>query len=258
MAISNRTMPETSSTREARAKSFFNAEPGAAFTDDSGLDFLKRLRQSFLRGLAIVIPIIITLWVLRFLFQLIDGMASPLYQYLGLTFPGLGFITAIIIIFLIGVFSRNLVVKFSFRIIDRIFLNLPLAKSVYSGALELINAFSPDKHDSAFSEVCMIEYPRKGIYSIGFITNRLTFHETDGPSRDLTNVYIPLPPNPTTGILTLVPSEDVVPLNITVEQGMKLILSAGIVTPFEITRITREDAVASEVIAPENPGSDTR
>ncbi|MEX0680996.1 MAG: DUF502 domain-containing protein [Balneolales bacterium] len=209
--------------------------PGEA-EEEKGSAFLKSIRKSFLRGLAIVIPVFITIWVLWFIFQVIDGIASPLYRYIGLSIPGIGFITAIILILLLGVFSRNLVVKVFFRIIERIFLNLPLAKSVYSGASELIHAFSPDQQGRTFRKVCMIEYPRKGIYSIGFITNELDFRETDSESRRLANIYIPLPPNPTTGILTMVPVEEVTPLSISVEQGMKLILSAGIVTPPELSK----------------------
>lgn len=88
----------------------------------------------------------------------------------------------------------------------------------------------------------MIEYPRKGVYSIGFVTNEMSFRESESQSRSLTNVYIPLPPNPTTGMLALVPSEDVIPLNVTVEQGMKLILSAGIVSPedFAVRDVSNE------------------
>ena len=199
--------------------------------NENGSEVLKKIRQSFLRGLAILIPALITIWVLQFLFSAIDGIASPLYRYIGLDIPALGFITAIVIIFLVGYFSRNLVVTFSIRIIERIFLNIPLAKSVYSGARELINAFSPEQKGRTFQEVCMIEYPRKGTYSIGFVTNEMSFRDSETQTRSLTNVYIPLPPNPTTGMLTLVPTEDVIPLNISVEQGMKLILSAGIVSP---------------------------
>lgn len=210
-------------------------------TEEKGSAILKNLRQTFLRGLAIVIPVFITVWVLWFIFQVIDGIASPFYRFVGLNIPGLGFITAIILILLLGVFSRNLVVKFSFRILERFFLNLPLAKSVYSGARELINAFSPDKKSGTFREVCMIEYPRKGVYTLGFITNELDFRDNDSEIRRLTNVYIPLPPNPTTGMLTLVPSEEVIPLSISVEQGLKLILSAGIVTPSELTPINKSE-----------------
>lgn len=199
--------------------------------DENGPELLKKIRQSFLRGLAILIPAFITIWVLQFLFSAIDGIASPFYRYIGLNIPALGFITAVVLIFLVGYFSRNLVVKFTIRIMERIFLNIPLAKSVYSGARELINAFSPEQKGRTFKEVCMIEYPRKGTYSIGFVTNEMRFRESETQTRSLTNVYIPLPPNPTTGMLTLVPSEDIIPLNITVEQGMKLILSAGIVSP---------------------------
>lgn len=205
--------------------------------EEKGSAFLKHIRRSFLRGLAIVIPAFITIWVLWIIFHFVDGVASPFYRYIGLNVPGLGFLTAIILILVIGLFSRNLVVKFSFHIIERVFLNMPFAKSVYSGARELINAFSPDKKGQTFRKVCMIEYPRKGIYAIGFITNELDFRETDEINKRLTNVYIPLPPNPTTGILALVPSDEVISLSISVEQGLKMVLSAGIVTPAEFSKV---------------------
>ncbi|MEX2573906.1 MAG: DUF502 domain-containing protein [Balneolaceae bacterium] len=209
--------------------------------DENGLTFLKRMRRSFLRGLLIVIPTAITIWVLLFIFQIIDGIASPFYRHVGLNIPGLGFITAVFLILLLGIFSRYLAVKFFIRFLERIFLNLPLARSVYSGARELLHAFSPDRKSKTFHEVCMVEYPRKGIYSIGFITNELDFREADGTKKHLSNVYIPLPPNPTTGILTLVPSDEVISLSMSVEQGLKLVLSAGIVTPPEFSQIKKEE-----------------
>jgi len=196
----------------------------------------SNLRRSFLRGLAIIIPIAITIWVLWFIFQFIDGIASPFYQQIGLNIPGLGFITAILLILLLGIFSRYLAGKVFFRILERIFLNLPLARSVYSGARELINAFSLGQKGQTFREVCMVEYPRKGVYSIGFKTNELSFEGADGEIEKLSNIYIPLPPNPTTGILTLIPSDEVISLSISVEQGLKLVLSAGIVTPTEFSK----------------------
>ncbi len=203
--------------------------------EETDTSFLKDMQRVFLRGLAIVIPVVITVWVLWFLFQFVDGIASPFYRRIGLDIPGLGFITAILLILLLGTFSRYLAVKFFFRTLERIFLNLPLARSVYSGARELINAFSPGGKGSTFKEVCMIEYPRKGVYSVGFITNELNYEKEDGTKQRLSNVYIPLPPNPTTGMLALVPSDEVIHLSITVEQGLKLVLSAGIVTPTDFS-----------------------
>ncbi len=210
--------------------------------EDKSSALLKDIRRVFLRGLAIVIPAFITIWIIQFLFSFIDGIASPFYRYIGLNIPALGFITAIILIFLVGYYSRNLAVKFTIRVMERVFMNIPLAKSIYAGARELINAFSPEHEGRTFKEVCMIEYPRKGVYSIGFVTNEMSFRESESQSRSLTNVYIPLPPNPTTGMLALVPSEDVIPLNVTVEQGMKLILSAGIVSPedFAVRDVSNE------------------
>lgn len=204
--------------------------------EDARSTIWSNIRRSFLRGLAIIIPIAITVWVLWFIFQFIDGIASPIYRELGLNIPGLGFVTAILLIVLLGVFSRYLAGKVFFRILERIFLNLPLARSVYSGARELINAFSLGQKGKTFREVCMVEYPRKGVYSIGFKTNELTFEDADGVKHRLSNIYIPLPPNPTTGVLTLVPSDEVISLSISVEQGLKLVLSAGIVTPTEMSK----------------------
>ncbi len=195
-----------------------------------------KMRGSFLRGLAIIIPMAITVWVLWFVFNFIDGIASPFYRKIGLNVPGLGFITAVLLILLLGIFSRYLAGKVFFRILERVFLNLPLARSVYSGARELINAFSIGSKGKTFRDVCMVEYPRKGVYSIGFKTNELVFEAADGSKQYLSNIYIPLPPNPTTGILVLIPSEEVTSLSITVEQGLKLVLSAGIVTPTEMSR----------------------
>ncbi|MDG5767609.1 DUF502 domain-containing protein [Balneolales bacterium ANBcel1] len=206
--------------------------------EEGGSHLLKNIRRAFLRGLAIVIPVFITVWLLWLIFQFIDGIASPFYRYVGLNIPGLGFLTAIILILLLGIFSRYLVVKFFFRVLESIFLNLPLTKTIYSGARELINAFSPDKKGT-FQEVCMIEYPRKGLYTMGFITNEIEYHDSENERADLTSVYIPLPPNPTTGMLTLIPTSEVIPLSISVEQGLKMVLSAGIVTPHEFSRMQK-------------------
>jgi uncharacterized membrane protein len=209
-----------------------------------------KLRGSFLRGLAIIIPMAITVWVLWFVFSFIDGIASPFYRGIGLNIPGLGFITGVLVILLVGIFSRYLAGKVFFRILERLFLNLPLARSVYSGARELINAFSLGSRGKTFRDVCMIEYPRKGVYSIGFKTNELVFETADGTKEHLANIYIPLPPNPTTGILVLVPSNEVISLTITVEQGLKLVLSAGIITPTEMSRskLTEDKSSSGDTI----------
>jgi uncharacterized membrane protein len=232
------------------ARKTLGLPPRRVDDDEPKSTIWAKLRGSFLRGLAIIIPIAITVWVLWFVFNFIDGIASPFYRGLGLNIPGLGFITAILIIVLLGIFSRYLAGKVFFRILERVFLNLPLARSVYSGARELINAFSLGSKGKTFRDVCMIEYPRKGVYSIGFKTNELVFETADGTKQHLANIYIPLPPNPTTGILVLVPSDEVISLTISVEQGLKLVLSAGIVTPTEMSRakLTEDKSTSGDTI----------
>lgn len=193
------------------------------------------LRSIFGRGLVFIVPLVITIWVLNMLFNTIDGIISPLFDHLlGRHIPGLGFLSMLLLIIVIGVLSKNLIGRAVFRFFERFMSTLPLARTIYSSTKDLINAFRPGGKGRSFRQVVLIEYPRPGLLTVGFVTNDVTV--VGAPlSGEMISVYIPNPPNPTSGVLVLVPREQIRVLDMTVEQGLKYVLSGGIVTTGQIT-----------------------
>jgi uncharacterized membrane protein len=196
------------------------------------------LRIIFGRGLVLIVPLVITFWVLNMLFNSVDGIISPLFEILlGRHIPGLGFVTMILLIFLLGVLSRNLIGRAVLRGFERVMTKLPLARTVYSSTKDLINAFRPGGAGRSFRQVVLVEYPRAGMLAVGFVTNDVTV--TGGePSGAMVSVYIPSPPNPTSGVLVLVDRASVRVLDMSVEDGLKYVLSGGIVSSGHLTTKT--------------------
>jgi uncharacterized membrane protein len=188
------------------------------------------LRNTFGRGLVVLIPVVITAWVLNLLFNAVDGIISPIFDHaLGQHIPGLGFISMVVLIFIIGGLSRNLIGRALFRFFERIIFSIPFARTIYSAIKDLIAALQIGGRGKSFRQVVLIEYPRQGLFTIGFVTNRLSVQQ-DTSVGEMISVYIPNPPNPTSGIMILVPLNQVQILDMSVEDGIKLVLSGGIVT----------------------------
>lgn len=189
------------------------------------------LRSTFARGLALLVPIAITIWVLLGVFNAMDRIIWPIYERYGIDIPGLGFLTMVVLIFLIGLLSRNLVGKLLFGGIDALMKRLPIVKSLYTAIKEVINAFSGSQGGRSFRQVVVIEYPRPGLHTVGFVTNDFDLARPKSKIGRVVSVYIPNPPNPTSGLMILVPIEEVGVLDMPVEEGLKLALSGGIVAP---------------------------
>lgn len=198
-------------------------------------NILSSIRNSFMRGIAIIVPIVITLIVLKTLFDAIDGIISPLTdEILGYHVPGVGFITMILLILIVGLMSRNLVGRVIIKFFDKLISTLPLARTIYSAIRDLISAFAISAKSKTFKNVVVVEYPRNGLYSVGFATNEILINLDDQKNTDLVSVYFPHPPNPTSGVVIFVPREQVRILNLTIEEGLKLVLSGGVVSKEEI------------------------
>jgi uncharacterized membrane protein len=202
---------------------------------DERQTFWSSLKLTFGRGLVVLVPVVITLMVLRSLFDFLDGIISPIFDHvLARHIPGLGFISMIVIILLVGWLSRNLIGKAVFRFLEKILFTIPVARNIYSAMKDLFSAFGFGGKGKSFRQVVLVEYPRTGLYTIGFVTNELTVNEKSA-SRKMISIYIPNPPNPTSGVLVLVPAEQVQVLTMSVEDGLKLVLSGGIVSSGTIT-----------------------
>jgi uncharacterized membrane protein len=198
--------------------------------------FLGHVRTTFLRGIGVIIPLGLTYWFFQALLNGIDGIFSPvLSQWIGIRIPGLGFLTMLALILIVGLLTRNLVGRLFVSWFETVLHSIPLVRSVYSAIKDLVGAFNVGGKSKTFRLVIMIEYPRRGLYCIGFVTNESVF--AGPPPAELYHVYIPNPPNPTSGFLALVPKTEAIPLALSVEEGLKLVLSGGIVTPASLHRL---------------------
>lgn len=196
-----------------------------------------RLRNYLLAGILVTAPISITFWLAWKVITFIDNRVTPLLPvewhpgtYLPFSIPGLGLIVAVLFLTILGFFATGYAGRAVTRLADRLMARVPVARSVYSWTKQVFETVLSEKA-GAFDEVVLVEYPCRGVWAIGFITG-----QTEGEVQDLTqetvyNVFIPATPNPTTGFLLFIPERDVHPLDLTVEEGIKLVISGGIVTP---------------------------
>lgn len=194
--------------------------------------FFGELRGAFVRGFVVIIPLGLTYWFFSALLNATDGILSPLLeQMLARRIPGLGFIAMMLLILLVGLLSRNIAGRVLFSWFEKLLKQIPLVRAVYGAIKDLVSAIGVGGKGKSFREVVLLEYPRRGLYTLAFVTNEMPYVAANGEQTDFVNVYIPNPPNPTSGVLILVPKEQVVKVNLSIEQGLKLVLSGGIVTP---------------------------
>jgi uncharacterized membrane protein len=217
-------------------------------TTETHKSFLGSLRTTLLRGIGVLIPLGLTYWFFEALLNAIDGILSPLFaRWIGHHIPGIGFMAMLLIIFLVGLLTRNLIGRLVLAWFEDIVRSIPVVRSVYTAIKDLVGAFGMGGKGKTFQQVVMTEYPRKGLYCIGFVTNEMSYTQNGGVRQDFLNVYIPNPPNPTSGFLVLIPREEAIHLDLSIEEGLKLVLSGGIVIP---EHLTGKPLVTSERTAP--------
>lgn len=193
------------------------------------------LRATFGRGLVVLVPAVFTFWILSLLFNFIDGLTSPIYdEILGRHIKGIGFVTMVALIFIVGILSRNFIGRTVGAAFEKFISSIPLARSIYSAIRDLFKAIQAGGSGKSFRQVVLFEYPRQGLWTMGFVTNEIALRGPGGDD-ELVSVYIPAPPNPTAGNLVLVPRRSVRVLDLSIEEGLKFVLSGGIVTTGTIT-----------------------
>lgn len=188
---------------------------------------LRFLQKYFLTGMLAITPLAITAWISWRFYDLISSYVRPLVQQipgLGETYPEffltfMGVIAFVLVITLIGLFTRNLIGVAFFRLLERIIEKIPVVKSVFSATKQISQVFLQDRR-SAFQRVVLFEYPRRGLYSLGFVTKDLEDH-------DLVNVFLPTTPNPTSGFMLMVPRNELEGFPVPMEEAIKLIISGG-------------------------------
>lgn len=193
------------------------------------------LRRDFLAGLLIVVPLAATVLILKWLFQSIDGILAPAVDAIfGRHIPGIGFGAIMVMIYLAGVAARNM---FGWKAIQRgesLLEEVPMIREIYSTVKQVLESVMLP-HEGAFKEVVLVEFPRAGMRTIGFVTNRVR----DSSGKDLVNVYIPTTPNPTSGYLEIVPEDEVFHVDMPIDQAIKMVVSGGTVSPEVIRGVHR-------------------
>lgn len=207
------------------------------------------MKNYFIAGLLVILPIFVTVYVIWFLIKAMDTILKYIPDkylpetYLNIYIPGLGLVLGVFLILVVGVLARNIAGRAVLQSWDNLIDRIPLARIIYSSVKQLLQAFFFQNSD-AFQRVALVEYPRRGIYVLGFITGQSKGEVQAKTDKNMINVFVPTTPNPTSGFYVLFPEEDLIVLDMSVEDAFKLLISGGLVSPHELKR-TRTKKISS-------------
>ncbi len=205
---------------------------------DSKPTFFASLRHSFISGLVLLAPLAVTWWVFALLFTKVGGtfrdklfffvpVALREYQFV---WNFLATVAVVVLITILGFFSRYFLTRYFGGLTERIILSIPGVNTVYQTVKQIVDTFGSQRRN-AFSKVVLVEFPRKGSYTLGFLTSRVQSEPQQRLQRELWSVFIPTTPNPTGGYFLFLPPEEIIELEMSVGDGMKMVLSGGAVPP---------------------------
>lgn len=191
----------------------------------------RRVGNAFLTGLFVLLPAITTIYLLWIAFQWVDGLlAKPVENWFGNRIPGLGLFLVLFVITLTGILASHYLFKGIFNYFNHLVEKIPLVGGIYGTVKQITEAFTT-KDKSVFRSVVLVEYPRKGVYSAGFLVGETISEIKERNGRKYLQVFIPTVPNPTTGFLINVPEDEIEPVDLSVEEAFKYFISVGVVKP---------------------------
>lgn len=216
-------------------------KPEIDVDDDNGegKKLFTLLRRYFLTGILVTAPLAITIWVTLWFLEFVDNNVSnlipPRYNpdyYLPFQIPGLGLLMAIVFFITIGWFARNYFGRVMIRVSEYILDKMPIVRTIYAALKQIFETVMASQ-SQAFRDVVMFEYPRKGIWVMGFVTGTTKGEVQALTDTEVVNVFLPTTPNPTSGFLLFVPKKDLIFMQMSVEEAIKMVVSGGIITPLE-------------------------
>ena len=212
-------------------------------TKGPNMTFAGHLRGYFLAGILVTAPISITVYLVYVFLTFIDRNVNQIIpgewiKNLGITIndytitaiPGLGIIAALLFFVVVGWFATNFLGRLLLRLSEYILDRMPVIRTLYSAIKQLFETIMASR-SQAFRDVVMLQYPRQGVWSIGFVTGRTQGEVQEATQHETVNIFVPTTPNPTSGYLLFVPKQELIYLSMSVEEGVKLVVSAGIITP---------------------------
>lgn len=194
------------------------------------------LRKYIAAGLLVWVPLGVTVLIIKFLVELMDKSllwipeAYRPEQLIGFKIPGLGLVLVLFVVLLTGVIVANFFGRKLVGFGERMLARIPLVRSIYYGVKQVMETMFSGTGKS-FRKVVLIEYPRKGVWTLAFLTGEGMHAVCEATGKKIINVFVPTTPNPTSGFFLMLPEEDVMDLNINVDDGLKMIISAGVVVP---------------------------
>ena len=190
--------------------------------------FFGSIRNNFIAGIVVLIPIGITLYLTLFFVKISSNIIPKEINpnhYLPYNIPGLEIVIAVFLITVIGWISLSFLGKRLFNFVEAILNKIPIIRTIYSAVEQLIETFTKSKSDK--KNVVLVEYPRKGVYAVGFATKENTGEIKKKSGKEMINVFVPTTPNPTSGFLLMFPKDEIIYLDLTFEEASKFIVSAG-------------------------------
>jgi uncharacterized membrane protein len=204
-------------------------------------NFQRRIRNVFITGLLITLPIALTWFILQFLLNNFDAL-SPVFTNIliqlgapipeGYRIPFLGLVVTLLIVLIVGWLTTNFFGKKVFQIGELLIEKIPFVRRIYKGSKQVVSSIA-EADTSAFRKVVLIEFPRRGLLAIGFVTGESRGEVQRITRENMLNVFVPTMPNPTSGFLIFSPPEELTEVSMTIEEGIKYVVSGGIVTPPE-------------------------
>ncbi|MFC1511302.1 DUF502 domain-containing protein [Candidatus Margulisiibacteriota bacterium] len=192
----------------------------------------QKISGYFLRGLVTLLPLLVTIWLLHFIFTFLDSiLGNVITMIAGKPMPGMGLLLTVILIFLVGFFATYIIGAQLFKIGEEFLFRVPIVKSIYSGVKQINDVLFHQKSADEYRRACIVEYPRKGIWSLGFVTSDATEEIEVKAKEKMINVFIANTPTPATGFLIVVPARDVVLLDMKIEEAFKYVMSGGVLQP---------------------------
>jgi len=197
---------------------------------------MKKLQKYLIAGLLVWLPIVVTVLLFRFLITLMDQTLILLPSQIrpeaiiGFKLPGLGLILTLLVLIVTGIFAANFVGRSMVNFGEKIFKKIPIVRSVYSAAKNFADIVFSDTGQS-FKKVLLIQYPRKGIYSLAFQTSTNLGEVQKKTGSDVVCTFVPTTPNPTSGFIIIIPKEDVIEMDMEIDEAFKMIVSLGVVVP---------------------------
>ena len=186
----------------------------------------QSIRSKLFAGLATLLPLYLTYVVIKFLFESLEKMSGPILKQFGLDIPGLGIILTVVLVYVLGLIVTNFLGKKIFNIGESIVKRVPIVNMIYTTLKQITDTFTKGTTD-AFEGVVYIQYPRKGLWTMAFISGE-SKNKDDIPYYHL---FVPTTPNPTSGFFLMIPQADAIPTGMTVEEGLKTIISGGLLAP---------------------------